>query len=171
MKIFTHIAVALFMTLSCISAIAADLVVGKIAPSFEIKMVSGTSVTPATAKGRVLIIHFWATWCAPCREEMPEIEKFYQKYYAKGVDVVAISLDDKSDKETVKTVMKSFSFPAAMEYDIDMHRFGRIWRVPVTFVIDQNGILRYNGWEGEPSVNMSLLEKVVLPFLAPPASK
>jgi len=171
MKIFTHIVVAFLMVLFCINTEAADLVVGKIAPSFEIKTVAGTPVTLATAKGRILIINFWATWCEPCREEMPEIEKFYQKYHAQGVDVVAISLDDKSDMETVKTVMKSFTFPTAMEYDVDMHRFGRIWRVPVTFVIDQNGILRYNGWEGEPSVNMPLLGKVVLPLLAPPASK
>jgi peroxiredoxin len=171
MKIFTNIVVALFMAFSCTYAIATDLVVGKIAPNFEIKTVSGTPVTLSTEKGRILIIHFWATWCAPCRVEMPEIEKFYQKYHAQGVDVIAISLDDKSDMETVKTVMQSFTFPTAMEYDADIHRFGRIWRVPVTFVIDQNGILRYNGWEGEPSVNMPLLEKVVLPLLAPPASK
>lgn len=170
MKICAYILAALLMVIHCVSGEAADLATGKAAPAFEIKTISGKSITPATAKGRILIINLWATWCEPCRKEMPEIEQFYRRYHDQGVDVVAVSLDDKSDIETVKTTMKSFSFPAAMESNADLHRFGRIWRVPVTFIIDQNGILRHNGWEGEPLIDVAILEKVVAPLLASPAS-
>ena len=152
------------------TVLAADLTVGKLAPSYEIKPIEGNPITPATTKGRILILHLWATWCEQCRKEMPEIEAFYQRHHDQGLDVVAVSLDDKSDKDAVKQVMKSFSFPAAMESDSDLHRFGRIWRVPVTFIIDQNGILRRNGWEGDPQVDLSILEKVVTPLLTSPPS-
>ncbi len=155
---------------SVFSAQATDLVLGKPAPAYEIKTLAGKSITPAVAKGRILIIHLWATWCEQCVKEMPEVEAFYQRYHDRGVDVVAVSLDDRSDKDKVNQAMKSFSFPAAMEADSDLHRLGRIWRVPVTFVIDQNGILRRNGWDGDPQVDVTILEKTVTPWLTSPAS-
>ena len=99
---------------------------------------------------------------------MPALESFYQKYQKQGLDVVAISVDDRSDTSKVKSVLKDFSFKGAMEADSDIQKLGRIWRVPVTFVIDQNGILRKNGWEGNPIVDEELLEKIVAPLLTPP---
>ncbi len=166
MKIYSYILVLVILSF-CMSVEAANLTIGKAAPAFEIKTISGASINPSSTKGRILVINFWATWCAPCHHEMPELENFYRKYHDQGVDVIAISLDDKSDLDAVKSAMKSCSFPFAMADDADMHRFGRIWRVPVTFVIDQNGVLRHNGWEGEPLVDASILEKIVLPLLAP----
>ena len=165
MKIYFYILVLLILSFSA-PVEAANLTVGKVAPAFEIKTILGTPITQSSTKGRVLVINFWATWCAPCHHEMPELEKFYRKYHDQGVDVVAISLDDKSDLDAVKNAMKSCSFPFAMADDADMHRFGRVWRVPVTFVIDRNGVLRHNGWEGEPVVDAAILEKIVLPLLA-----
>lgn len=152
------------------TAYAANLAVGKPAPAFTIKTLEGQTITPATTKGRVLIINLWATWCEPCRKEMPAIESFYQKHHGQGVDVVAVSLDEPSDLPKVKTVLKSFTFQGAMEKNSDLQAFGRIWRVPVTFVIDQNGILRRNGWEGSPLVDEAILEKTVAPLLTPPAA-
>ena len=99
---------------------------------------------------------------------MPALESFYKKHHKDGVDVVALSVDDKSDLTKVKAVLKEFSFTGAMEADSDIHKLGRIWRVPVTFIIDQNGILRKNGWEGDPIVDEELLEKIVAPLLTPP---
>ena len=78
-------------------------------------------------------------------------------------------MDDKSDLNKVKSILKEFSFTGAMESDSDIQKLGRIWRVPVTFIIDQNGILRKNGWEGDPIVDQDLLEKIVAPLLTPPA--
>lgn len=159
-----------FTVCSLHNTYAANLTVGKPAPSFTIKTLEGQSITPATAKGRVLIINIWASWCEPCRKEMPAIEAFYQKHHSQGVDVVAVSLDDPSDLPNIKTVLKPFSFQGAMEKDSDLGSFGRIWRVPVTFVIDQNGILRRNGLEGSPMVDKAILEKTVAPLLLPSAA-
>jgi len=165
MKIYLLFCIAFCACLP--SAHAADLATGKPVPAFEIKTLAGQSITPASVKGRVLVINLWATWCPPCRKEMPAIEEFYRQHHGQGLDVVAVSLDDRSDIEAVKQAMQPFSFPAALEKDADLQRFGRIWRVPVTFVIDRNGILRHNGWEGDPLVDMAVLEKTVAPLLAP----
>ena len=171
-SLFKCACVPLFITLMlnmfALNASASGLAVGKPAPFFEIKTLSGVTITPASAKGKILIINVWATWCEPCRKEMPEIEAFYQKYHDQGVDVVAVSMDDASEIETIKTVMKSFTFPAAVDKYSDLHKFGRMWRMPVTFVIDQNGILRRNGWDSEPVVDAAILEKVVTPLLGSP---
>ena len=147
---------------------AANLSVGKSVPSISIKTFDGQTITNSSAKGRILVIHLWATWCESCRKEMPALESFYKKHHKDGVDVVALSVDDKSDLTKVKAVLKEFSFTGAMEADSDIHKLGRIWRVPVTFIIDQNGILRKNGWEGDPIVDEELLEKIVAPLLTPP---
>ncbi len=158
---------ALALSIQC--AVAANLTTGKAAPSISIKTLDGQTITNSSAKGRILIVHLWATWCDSCRKEMPALESFYQKYQKQGLDVVAISVDDRSDTGKVKSVLKDFSFKGAMEADSDIQKLGRIWRVPVTFVIDQNGILRKNGWEGDPIVDQDLLEKIVAPLLTPQA--
>ncbi len=149
------------------SSYAASLAIGKPVPSFKIKTIDGQVMTPSSSKGHILIINLWATWCEPCRKEMPAIDAIYRKYHDQGVDVIAVSLDDRSDQEKVKSVMQSFAFPASMEKDADIDGFGRIWRVPVTFIIDQNGILRRNGWEGDPTVDIPILEAIIIPLLSP----
>jgi thiol-disulfide isomerase/thioredoxin len=155
------------LALSIQIAVAANIVTGKTAPNISIKTLEGQTITNSSAKGRILIVHLWATWCDSCRKEMPVLESFYQKYQKQGVDVVAISVDDRSDANKVKSVLKDYSFKGAMENDSDIQKLGRIWRVPVTFVIDQNGVLRKNGWEGDPIVDEAILEKIVAPLLTP----
>lgn len=155
------------MLFFCSGAIAANIEAGKPVPPFSIKTLDGKTITPADSKGRVLVINLWATWCEPCRTEMPALDTLYKKYHAQGVDVVAVSLDDMSDISKVKQFAGAFTFPAAMLTEADLKSFGRIWRVPVTFIIDQNGIVRRNGWKGDPLVDEAILEKTVAPLLAP----
>jgi alkyl hydroperoxide reductase subunit AhpC len=166
MKRFIILFSIILLTLN--NAWAANLSVGKSVPSFSIKTFDGQTITNSSAKGHILVIHLWATWCESCRKEMPALESFYKKHHKDGVDVVALSVDDKSDLNKVKAAVKEFSFIGAMEADSDIQKLGRIWRVPVTFVIDQNGILKKNGWEGDPIVDEELLEKIVAPLLTPP---
>ncbi|BCM24496.1 TlpA family protein disulfide reductase [Methyloradius palustris] len=160
-----YLLILIYTILPLQSSYAGSLSVGKPVPSFKIKTMDGQVMTPATSKGHVLIINLWATWCEPCRKEMPAIDAFYRKYHDQGVDVIAVSLDDRSDLGKVKAVTQSFAFPVGMEKDADIDGFGRIWRVPVTFIIDTDGILRRNGWEGEPLVDMDILEKSIKPLL------
>jgi thiol-disulfide isomerase/thioredoxin len=142
--------------------------VGKPAPPAQAKFLDGTRFTLADHAGKVVILNFWATWCAPCRAEMPAIDAYYQKHRAEGLQIIAISMDDAKDEAKVREVMREFAFPAALIRDASLKGYGRIWRVPLTFVIDRRGILRKDGWYGDPGIDLPLLEKTVTPLLLEP---
>jgi len=87
----------LCLTLS-VPALGASLVVGEASPDVEAKLLDGSTKFRISANhGKVTIINVWATWCAPCREEMPAIDAYYQKYRNRGLEVLAISMDDASE--------------------------------------------------------------------------
>ncbi len=144
---------------------------GKAAPAFDAKLLSGADFSLAAAKGQVVIINFWATWCPPCRQEMPAIESYYQKHKQQGLKVIAVSMDEPADEAKVYQVMKSFSFDAALEKNTHYNGYGRIWRLPLTFVIDRKGILRKDGWYGPAGIDEPLLDQVVTPLVATPLLK
>ena len=138
---------------------------GKPAPAFEAKLLDGSTSSLAGSTGKVIVINFWATWCVPCREEMPALEAYYQKHREEGLQLLAISMDEPADDQKVLDFMRAFSFPAAFVRDANTKNYGRIWRIPLTFVIDRQGILRKDGWYGDPKIDLPLLEKVVTPLL------
>lgn len=158
------------LLLSCVTCLAAakNPEAGEPAPAIEATTLDGATFSLAAESGKVVIVHFWATWCAPCRAEMPLLEAFYQKHRAQGVQVLAINLDDPRDLAKVKAVMSPFSFPAALLSKTQAKGYGRLWRIPLTFVIDRQGILRRNAWKADPRVNASVLDAEVLPLLAAP---
>jgi peroxiredoxin len=158
--------VAGFLMMMAMPWALASLEVGKPAPPLEAKTIDGKNFSLADAAGKVVIVNFWATWCDPCRKEMPAMETYYKKYKDKGLRILAISMDDPEDADKVREVMKSYSYPAAFQRNADYSGFGRIWRMPMTFIIDRQGILRKDGDVGPPSIDLELLEKVVTPLLA-----
>jgi thiol-disulfide isomerase/thioredoxin len=145
------------------SAYALDI--GKPAPPLEAKLLDGTRFSLASATGKVVIVNFWATWCKPCRAEMPALDAYYQKYRAEGVILLGISMDDPKDEAKVRNVMGAFSFPAALAQNASFEGYGRIWRIPLTFVIDRHGNTRKDAWYGDPGIDLPLLERVVTPLL------
>ena len=147
------------------TALAGGPEVGKAAPPYQSKLLDGTRLSDADQRGDVVILNFWATWCVPCRAEMPALEAYYQKHRTEGLKVLAISMDDPEDEAKVRQVMSSFSFPAAMARDANFKGYGRIWRIPLTFVIDRSGILRKDGWYGDTGIDLPMLEKTVTPLL------
>lgn len=138
---------------------------GKPAPAVEAKRFDGKAFQLNDYAGQVVILHFWASWCVPCRQEMPVLETFYEKHRAEGLVILAISLDDPSDETKAREVMRQFTFPAAMARDTHAEGYGRIWRIPLTFVIDRQGILRKDGWYGAPTLDLPELEKTITPLL------
>jgi cytochrome c biogenesis protein CcmG, thiol:disulfide interchange protein DsbE len=162
-----HIFIALFLLVLASPVYAKGVEEGKIAPNIEAKLLNGQHFSLLNESGKVVILNFWASWCTPCREEMPALEAYYKKYKGKGLEIIAISLDSAEDTHAAKEVMRSFTFPAAMRDESDVRGYGRIWRMPMTFVIDRYGILRKDGSEGDPKIDLSILEKIVTPLLNP----
>lgn len=138
------------------------------APPVEARLLNGVNLAPADYSGKVLLVNFWATWCSPCRAEMPALETFYAKHHAEGLEVIAISLDDPKDEAKVREVMRAYTFPAALAGDAKVKGYGRIWRLPLTFVVDRHGVLRKDAWYGNPGIDLPLLETTVTPLLKAP---
>jgi cytochrome c biogenesis protein CcmG/thiol:disulfide interchange protein DsbE len=147
-------------------ALGADLQVGLPAPEVEAKLLdSAKTIQVSTSRGKVLLINFWATWCAPCKAEMPAIQTYYDQHKAEGLEILAISMDDAKDLPEVRRYAQKFTFPIAHKSDANFKGLGRIWRMPSTFVIDRDGILRKNGHVGDPEIDLSQLEALVTPLL------
>jgi cytochrome c biogenesis protein CcmG, thiol:disulfide interchange protein DsbE len=139
--------------------------VGKPAPEITATLLDGGKFDLAALTGKVVVVHFWATWCAPCREEMPVLEAFYRAHQSEGLVVVAITLDTRADLDKVRKVMADFGYPAALLEDTRAPGYGRIWRVPLTFAIDRRGVLRREGFEATPTIDAATLDHDVLPLL------
>jgi len=148
-------------------ATAADLVLGAPAPDVQARLLdSGESFQLSQQIGKVVVVNFWATWCVPCRAEMPAMQAFYDKHKAEGLEILAISMDEARDVAQVRAVAHQYSFLVALKSDASFKGLGRIWRMPTTFVIDRHGLLQRNGQVGEATVTMESLESLITPLLA-----
>ncbi len=163
MILILKLAIIVLFFLSPTSIYATE--VGKPAPEFTANLIDGKLFSVESAKGQVIIINFWASWCSPCRQEMPAFERYYQQHKVQGLQLIAVSLDETSDDAKVRQVMSAYSFNAAFERETQHKGYGRIWRLPLTFVIDRKGIVRKDGWYGDAGIDQALLEKIVTPLL------
>jgi hypothetical protein len=158
---------SLLLLTSLISSTAfAGIEVGQTAPNIEGTLIDGKPFSLNNTRGKVVLVNFWASWCEPCREEMPAIESYLKKNKVKGFEVLAITVDKPSDLEQAKQIMRNYSFLFADKNQINYSGYGRIWRIPSSFIIDRQGILRKNGLTGDPKVDTKLLEEIVTPLLS-----
>jgi cytochrome c biogenesis protein CcmG, thiol:disulfide interchange protein DsbE len=139
---------------------------------------SGASADPFTSartvegaalntEGKVTIVNYWATWCAPCRAEMPVLDAYYRKHHAEGLTMVAVSLDDGVSKSKLGEVTSGFAFPVARIGDVKMARKDIPKALPVTRVYDRTGKLVFaTKGDGRSTIDAATLERVVTPLLA-----
>ncbi|MEQ1503033.1 MAG: TlpA disulfide reductase family protein [Myxococcota bacterium] len=115
---------------------------GEAASDFTLRDVNGAETTLSALKGKVVVLSFWATWCGPCKEEMPHLEKMYKDLGAKGLVVLSISTDDARSASRVKPfVMKmGYTFPVLLDRESTViGAYNPSKTVPYTVVIDKNG--------------------------------
>ena len=136
--------------------------IGEAAPPLVLTAIDGTSVDLAKLRGKVVLVNFWATWCAPCRKEMPTLDTFYRRHRGRGFELVGISIDFPRDAAKMRKVAAGVSYPTVAINDIEVNGFGQPEGVPVTYVIDAEGIIR----DKFIAVPNKLLNDVVVPMLA-----
>ncbi len=98
---------------------------------------------------------------------MPALDAYYRAHRSEGVEILAVSVDGPKDEAKAREVMKEFAMPAAFARESSFKGYGRIWRLPLTFVIDRSGVLRKEGWYADPGIDAALLEGTVTPLLRP----
>jgi cytochrome c biogenesis protein CcmG, thiol:disulfide interchange protein DsbE len=134
---------------------------GQAAPPLVVTGFDGDAFDLARLRGKVVLVNYWATWCVPCRKEMPTLDAFYRRYHAQGLEMIGISIDFVRDLEKTRRMAKTVSYPAAHTGGITDNGFGTPEGVPVTYVIDADGIVR-DRFIATPN---KLLHDVVIPLL------
>jgi len=116
-------------------------VVGAPAPDFTLKDLDGNSVSLSSEKGKVVLINFWATWCGPCRLEMPAIEQRYEAYKDQGFVVLAVDFDEPVTDVGAFAHAYNLTFPVLLDPGAKVNDLYRIIGYPTTFFVDREGII------------------------------
>ncbi len=148
------------------AARANSLVVGQPAPPLVLHTLDGNAISTESLRGKVVILTFWATWCEPCREELPMLSAYAERHADRGLRVLGFGLDTPDNLAEVRAVAATLRFPVGLMESPWAGGYGRIWRLPVNFTIDRGGLLVANGWDDDPPAwTQARLEKVVGPLL------
>jgi len=119
--------------------------IGLPVPAYRAVSISGDSVSLAAQQGKVVLLNIWATWCHPCRDEIPELRELHAKYKDRGLELVGVSVDADGAEDNIREFMKEFE----MTYPVWLDPAERISTqfltvgVPTTFLIDRKGLLRW----------------------------
>lgn len=122
------------------------------APAWKLTDIEGKTVTSDQFKGKVLVVDFWATWCGPCRQEIPGYIDLVKKYGKDGLVIVGVSMDQ-AGVEVVKAFAKknAMNYPIVMGDDDVVAAFGGMEAIPTTFLIDRSGKIRDRKLGAEPT--------------------
>lgn len=127
---------------------------GQVAPAFELPLLDGATISLASLRGRVVLLNFWATWCKPCEDEMPAMERLHSALAGPGFELVAISADASRDDVTKYRDRLGLTFPIAIDPAKHVSEAYQSYRFPESYLIDRDGTIlsRYIGprdWDSD----------------------
>jgi thiol-disulfide isomerase/thioredoxin len=116
---------------------------GKVAPAFTLTDLDGKKVSLSDFKGRPLLVNFWATWCGPCKVEMPWFEAFHKQYAAQGFEILGLTDDVDAGKDTITKVAHRIgvSYPILLTDGKVQTAYGGLDVLPMSFYVDRNGVV------------------------------
>ncbi|MFN3416733.1 MAG: TlpA family protein disulfide reductase [Caldimonas sp.] len=113
------------------------------APDFTLGTLQGPNLRLQEQRGNVVLVNFWATWCGPCREEMPHLNRLYDKYRASGFTVLAVSIDDDPAKAASMASKLGLTFPVLFDAEKKVSRQYDLKAMPYTVIVDRDGRVRH----------------------------
>ena len=130
------------------------------APDFTLKSNSGANIRLSELRGEVVLINFWASWCGPCRQEMPILSELHDKYKAMGFTVLGVNVEENSS--AARKLLKDLpvSFPVLFDNDSSVSRQYDVAAMPSTVLIDRDGNMRYLHKGYKPGLENSYIEQV-----------
>ena len=125
------------------AAALAPLVTGNPAPAFQLGSADGQSLDLGSLKGKVVMINFWASWCGPCRKEMPILEQLNRQYRSKGLALIGVNVEP--DSKTALDWLKAtpVSFPILFDTESKVSKLYQVAGMPNTVILDRKGTVRY----------------------------
>ena len=119
---------------------------GEQAPDFELTTLAGEPIRLSELKGKKVILNFWATWCPPCKAEMPHMQNFYEDYAeAENVEIVAVNLTSGDREASVEEFVKDYglTFPIPMDVEGEVGQKFQAVTIPTSYIIDTNGMIQH----------------------------
>ncbi len=113
------------------------------APDFTLHTMNGPNMRLQEQRGRVVMVNFWATWCGPCRQEMPQLNRLYEKYHAAGFVLLGVNVDDDQRKAAEVAGKLGVTFPVLLDTDKTVSKLYDLSTMPSTVIIDRDGKVRY----------------------------
>lgn len=156
--------VALLLGATMAPVMATEPRVGQPAPDFRLTLVDGTNVQLSDLRGQVVVLNFWATWCVPCRTELPTLDSYYRLLQRHGLKVFAITTEDSLPLYRLQRVFAAMTIGAVRNLRGPYRAINGA--VPTNFVIDRAGRIRY---AAAGAFNLDDLNRVLIPLLNEPA--
>jgi thiol-disulfide isomerase/thioredoxin len=143
-----------------LSAAATADIVGQPAPDFALRSMKGPSVRLSEHLGEVVVVNFWATWCGPCRQEMPLLDELYAKYQLAGLVLLSVNIDETAEPAIEMAQTLKVSYPVLFDSRKEVSRAYEVSAMPVTVLVDRAGVVRYVSEGYKPGYEKRYTEKL-----------
>ena len=156
LKVFATLALTVFAA----SSLASSGMQGQPAPDFALKSSTGDNLRLSEFRGDVVMINFWATWCGPCRQEMPLLDELYQRYNRVGFNLLGVNIDDDSNRAMAMISELGVDFPVLFDSSKEVSRLYNVDAMPVTVLVDREGNVRFVHQGYKPGYEEKYLNEV-----------
>jgi len=143
-----------------LSATASSSLTGQEAPDFALKSATGENLRLSEYRGDVVMINFWATWCGPCRQEMPLLDDLYSRYERVGFKLLGVNIDDDSRRAMQMVEELGVTFPVLFDESKDVSRLYQVEAMPVTVLVDRAGTVRHVHHGYKPGYEQKYLTQI-----------
>jgi peroxiredoxin len=135
-------AAVVVVVFGCAASWAAPRLIGQPAPDFALRSMEGANLRLSEHLGEVVVINFWATWCGPCRQQMPLLDDLYGKYKLAGMTLLSINIDQDSERAAEMAHTLKVSYPVLFDDRQEVSRAYDVSSMPVTVMVDREGVVR-----------------------------
>ncbi|MBT8099770.1 MAG: TlpA family protein disulfide reductase [Gammaproteobacteria bacterium] len=142
------------------TSMASSGLTGQPAPDFALKSSTGENLRLSEYRGDVVMINFWATWCGPCRQEMPLLDELYARYGRVGFSLLGVNIDDDSRKAMNMIEELGVSFPVLFDARKEVSKLYQVDAMPVTVLVDREGQVRYVHHGYKPGYEQKYLDEI-----------
>lgn len=142
MKLRNTVFALVFSALAA-SSLAASSLEGRTAPDFALPSAGGENLRLSEYRGNVVMINFWATWCGPCRQEMPLLDQLYNRYERVGFNLLGVNIDDDSNRAMQMVEELGVGFPVLFDERKEVSKLYDVEAMPVTVIVDRQGTVRF----------------------------
>jgi DsbE subfamily thiol:disulfide oxidoreductase len=142
------------------TSLASSGLTGQPAPDFVLKSSTGENLRLSEQRGDVVMVNFWATWCGPCRQEMPLLDELYQRYERVGFKLLGVNIDDDSRKAMNMISELGVNFPVLFDSRKEVSRLYNVDAMPVTVIIDRDGTVRHVHQGYKPGYEDKYLDEI-----------